>query len=103
MIIEYQLNPECVNTDVRFSCLKCGQCGRVFRNGWLVMEHEVVSSKWIPKYGQAFWWIDDIGEPVREMWTGDPSDIYFWRTGNCYKTRKEAIESLRKEAHVQED
>ena len=36
MIIEYTLAKECKNEEVWYTCYKCGKCGRVFENGYLI-------------------------------------------------------------------
>lgn len=36
MIIDYIKAKECENIDAWFTCLKCGKCGRVFENGFMV-------------------------------------------------------------------
>lgn len=51
MIIEYTLAKECKNEDVWYACYKCGKCGRVFENGFMVnnggitIEEEEISKK----------------------------------------------------------
>lgn len=36
MILDYIFANECKNKEVWYTCRKCGACGRVFENGWLV-------------------------------------------------------------------
>ena len=36
MIIEYILAKECKNDKAWYMCIKCGKCGRVFENGFMV-------------------------------------------------------------------
>lgn len=36
MIVDYILAKECKNEEAWYTCLKCGQCGRVFENGFMV-------------------------------------------------------------------
>ena len=36
MILDYILADQCCNEDVWYICYKCGKCGRVFENGYLV-------------------------------------------------------------------
>ena len=36
MIVEYTLAKECKNEEVLYTCYKCGKCGRVFENGFMV-------------------------------------------------------------------
>ena len=38
MIVDYILAKECKNEDVWYTCYKCGKCGRVFENGYLIDE-----------------------------------------------------------------
>ena len=36
MIIDYALAKECKNEEVRYICYKCGKCGRVVVDGFMV-------------------------------------------------------------------
>ena len=36
MIVDYILAKECKNEEVWYTCYKCGKCGRVFENGYLI-------------------------------------------------------------------
>ena len=36
MIVDYTLAKECKNEEVWYICYKCGKCGRVFENGFMV-------------------------------------------------------------------
>lgn len=36
MIIDYTLAKECENSEVWYTCCKCGQCGRRFENGMMI-------------------------------------------------------------------
>lgn len=36
MILEYILAKECKNDKAWYTCLKCGKCGRVFDNGFMI-------------------------------------------------------------------
>lgn len=36
MLIDYIIANECKNTEVYFTCYKCGKCGRKFENGVMV-------------------------------------------------------------------
>lgn len=36
MIIDYIVAKECKNSEVWYTCYKCGQCGRKFENGFMV-------------------------------------------------------------------
>lgn len=36
MIIEYTLAKECKNENAWYTCCKCGKCGRVFVDGFMV-------------------------------------------------------------------
>lgn len=36
MIIEYILAKECKNEKAWHICCKCGKCGRIFENGYLI-------------------------------------------------------------------
>lgn len=36
MIIDYACAVECKNEKAWYTCLKCGKCGRVFENGFMV-------------------------------------------------------------------
>ena len=36
MIIDYEVAVECKNKNAWFICLKCGKCGRVFENGFMI-------------------------------------------------------------------
>lgn len=38
IFIDYAKAKECNNIDAWFNCLKCGQCGRVFKDGFMVDE-----------------------------------------------------------------
>ena len=36
MIVEHTLAKECKNEEAWYICYKCGKCGRVFENGYLI-------------------------------------------------------------------
>lgn len=36
MIVDYELAKNCKNTNVWYTCYKCGQCGRKFENGIMI-------------------------------------------------------------------
>ena len=36
VIVDYILAKECNNAEAWYTCLKCGKCGRVFENGFMV-------------------------------------------------------------------
>lgn len=36
MIVDYIIAKECKNENVWCTCYKCGKCGRVFENGYLI-------------------------------------------------------------------
>ena len=36
MIVDYILAKECKNENAWYTCCKCGKCGRVFENGYLI-------------------------------------------------------------------
>ena len=38
MIVEYIISKECKNNEVWNTCYKCGKCGRVFKDGFLIDE-----------------------------------------------------------------
>ena len=36
MILDYTPADQCCNNKVWYTCYKCGKCGRIFENGYLV-------------------------------------------------------------------
>lgn len=38
MIIDYELAVECKNKNAWYTCTKCGKCGRVFEDGFMVYD-----------------------------------------------------------------
>ncbi len=36
MIVDYTVADQCVNPEVWYICHKCGKCGRVFEQGFMV-------------------------------------------------------------------
>lgn len=38
MIVEYIISKECKNEEVWCTCYKCGKCGRVFEDGFMINE-----------------------------------------------------------------
>lgn len=38
MIVEYIISKKCKNEEVWCTCYKCGKCGRVFKNGFMIDE-----------------------------------------------------------------
>lgn len=38
MIVDYIISKECKNEKVWCTCYKCGKCGRVFENGFMIDE-----------------------------------------------------------------
>lgn len=36
MIIDYSIAKECKNKDAMYICHKCGKCGRIFEDGFMV-------------------------------------------------------------------
>ena len=65
---------------------------------------EIERLRWTPKLYDWFY-VYEIGKPVGKWkWYGDTMDLAYWRSGNCFKTLKEAnakgkeiMEAIRKE------
>lgn len=65
----------------------------------------VVKLPWKPKKDERYWWYSYVGEaPCSTKWKGSYSDLFDWKVGNCFRTKKEAeakgkeiIEQLQKE------
>lgn len=38
MIVEYTISKECKNEEVWYTCYKCGKCGRVFEDDFMIDE-----------------------------------------------------------------
>ena len=36
IILDYTPADQCCNNEVWYTCYKCGKCGRVFENGYLI-------------------------------------------------------------------
>lgn len=55
--------------------------------------------RWKPKMGERFYFFE-IGPCITGTdyltWEGHEDDEDMWRTGNCFKTRKEATQALKR-------
>ena len=53
---------------------------------------EIVKLPWKPKTGRGYWYYDPCDETThRGNWTGGYHNLLYWKAGNCFKTREEAI------------
>lgn len=39
IFVDYPKAKECKNVDAWFTCLKCGNCGRIFKDGVMINEN----------------------------------------------------------------
>ena len=48
MIIDYGCAKECCNPDneMKFTCYKCGECGRKFENGIMIDDGGTTTEEW---------------------------------------------------------
>lgn len=57
----------------------------------LIGELKAVPKQWKPKYGERYWYYSEAwNEENCVMWKGEFSDLLLWKTGNCFRTEKEA-------------
>lgn len=54
-----------------------------------------MSKRWKPKEGEQYW-IIAFGEVVKATWYADSADLCRWQVGNCFKTKEEAVDVLKK-------
>jgi hypothetical protein len=47
-------------------------------------------SKWKPKYGETFWYVNEVAEVAGTTWEDDIIDREFYKSGNCFYTVEEA-------------
>ena len=53
---------------------------------------EIVKLPWKPKTGRGYWYYSPCDETAhRGNWTGGYHDLLYWKAGNCFETREEAI------------
>ena len=53
---------------------------------------EIVKLPWKPKTGRSYWYYSPCDETAhRGNWTGGYHDLLYWKAGNCFETREEAI------------
>ena len=52
---------------------------------------KIVKLPWKPKKDERYWWYSYVGEaPCSTKWKGSYSDLFDWKVGNCFRTKKEA-------------
>lgn len=55
--------------------------------------YSVVKLPWKPKKGEAYWFYSEtLQHAFSSEWTGSLCDLLYWKSGNFFKTKKEANE-----------
>lgn len=55
--------------------------------------YSVVKLPWKPKKGEAYWFYSGtLQHAFSSEWTGSLCDLLYWKSGNFFKTKKEANE-----------
>lgn len=55
--------------------------------------YKAVPKPWKPKKGEAYWFYSETLQHVfSSEWTGSLCDLLYWKSGNFFKTKKEANE-----------
>lgn len=54
-----------------------------------------MSERWKPEKYERYW-IIAFSEVVQSEWRADCADLIRWRMGNCFKTKEEAVDALKK-------
>lgn len=56
-------------------------------------EFSVVKLPWKPKYGETYWYYSEaFKHACSSEWRGSLCDLLYWKSGNFFKTKKEANE-----------
>ena len=56
-------------------------------------EFSVLPKPWKPKKGEAYWFYSEtLQHAFSSEWTGSLCDLLYWKSGNFFKTKKEANE-----------
>lgn len=94
-MIKYLLE-SCTTHTFYFSEDGCKDLGSVCNcNGILLSilsgNSKIVKLPWKPKKDERYWWYSYVGEaPCSTKWKGSYSDLFDWKVGNCFRTKKEA-------------
>ena len=57
----------------------------------LTGKYKAVPKPWKPEKGDRYWYYSEAwNEENCVMWKGEFSDLLLWKTGNCFRTEKEA-------------
>ena len=49
-----------------------------------------MSERWMPEYGETYYFVDSLGHVSSYTWEGDSVDCECYEFGNCFKTEAEA-------------
>ena len=68
-------------------------------------KYKAVPKPWKPKEGKEYWYYSEAWKQgISTKWESGIQDLFFWKTGNCFRTKEEAdakgkeiIEQIRKE------
>lgn len=55
-----------------------------------------MSERWKPEEGDTFWYVSALVEVAGTTWQDDEIDPVFYKTGNCFRTDKEAAAAAEK-------
>ena len=57
---------------------------------WDADKKQIVDYKWKPKIGDAYYYINCFLKVVDDIWSDDRTNVLFYTSGNCFKTKEEA-------------
>lgn len=103
---EFKLKPSCLekpwNSLYRFSTdglenkysdLSWVKCEKGAIDNILIGQTEVIKIPWKPKKGEVYWYYSEpFQHAYSSEWIGSLCDLLYWKSGNFFKTKKEANE-----------
>lgn len=53
--------------------------------------HKPKKKVWKPEKGETYWIVVGDGNIARQIWFENARDLNYWKIGNCFRTREEAV------------
>ena len=74
--------------------LEDGQQVKISDESYKAMADSIQSKRWKPEEDEDYWHTDSTGVIYCQQWGDQEYDQHRYKTGNCYRTEKEAITAL---------
>lgn len=60
---------------------------------WFEIVENPKDGRWMPQYGEEYWYINDYGEVESVNWTENEEDIWRYQSGAVYRTERRCIQA----------